>query len=223
VGDREKDRTELRKEIKIAIFWRKLIGDLEYVKFNPDDVLRWHIALEMRGPDEIRDLVGERYRTQARRAPMLGLVGEAPHPPVWMVREWLATKQPVFPKWRGMGLLLCFIVLSGLLLPTIHGCETLTPINPLIVKPPLHPPAVVGGSNYTVIVPPAFAPTPVPSFSTLPQSVSPMLNSGASPRVSSSQMGVAPPAAAPSSNTMQTGPTPTTTPTNSGISGSAPP
>jgi hypothetical protein len=222
VGDRERNRTEIRKEIKIAIFWRKLIGDFEYVKFNPDDVLRWHIALEMRGAEEIRNLMTERYTSQARRAPVLGLVGDAPHPPSWMVREWLSTKQRKFPMWRGLGLLLGFIILSGLLLPTIHGCENLQPMNPLVMKPALNPPGVVGGSQFTVTVPPAFEPVPVPSYSTAMPPRSGILNSGVSPPVSSAQMGAAPPTPAPASNaTSPTGVS--TTPTNSGISAGAPP
>jgi hypothetical protein len=222
VGDRDKDRTELRKEIKIAIFWRKLIGDLEYVRFNPDDVLRWHIALEMRGPEEIRDLLAERYLSQARRAPMLGLVGESPHPPLWMVREWLATKQPKFPKWRGLGLTLCFIVITALLLPTIHGCENLKPMNPLVLNPAVKLPSVVAGPQFGVTVPPAFAPNAVPSYATSLPLVSGMLNGGTSPAASSAQMGRAPPAQAPASS----GASPSgvsTTPSNSGISGGAPP
>ena len=222
MGDRERNRTEIRKEIKIAIFWRKLIGDFEYVKFNPDDVLRWHIALEMRGAEEIRNLMVERYTAQARRAPVLGLVGEGPHPPSWMVREWLSTKQPKFPMWRGLGLLIGFIVLTGLLFPTLHGCQNLQPMNPLVLNPAVIRPGVVGGSQFTVTVPPAFAPVQVPSYSTAPQSRSSMLNNGASPPVSSAQMGAPPPTQAPASNaTSPSGVS--TTPKNSGISGGAPP
>jgi len=232
-SDRDKNRTELRKEIKIAIYWRQLIGDFEYVKFNPDDMLRWYLAMDLRGADEIRDLVKERYENEARRATVLGVVGQAPHPPVWLVREWLNTRQPKFPIWRIFSVSASLVVVVGILAPTVNGCQGLKTMNPLAYNPPNHQPVMAqAGSNYTVSVVQAVAPVSIPSFTFAPGPAS-VLGHGESPPVSKAQMGMSPPAGVTSSG--NTGPvnvgvsgssissTGTTGPTNSGLSGSAPP
>lgn len=235
MSDKTKDRTELRKEIGIAIFWRKLIGDLEYVKFNPDDVLRWHLALDMRGDEDIRSLMFERYHTVARRAPVLGIVGETPHPPAWIVREWLKTHEPKFPMWRIFSLSCGFVLVMGLLLPVMNGSQNLKPTNTLVLKPPIVQPNVLlpQGSQVSVAWAPASNTVGVQSGGVIPTPVSSVLGSGISPPASRAQMGAAPPASPPSSGGTgpvnigisggQAGsPAGTTGGTNAGLSGGAP-
>jgi len=233
-SDREKDRTELRKEIRIAIFWRQLIGDYEYVKFNPDDMLRWYLAMDLRGADEIRSLMTERYENDARRTRVLGVVGESPHPPTWLVREWLKMQESKFPKWRIFSLSVGFVIVMGMLAPTIHGCQDLKPMNQLVYNPPNHQPVMAQiGSNFTVPVAGASTPITVPSFTTFTRGPASVLGDGASPPVTTPQMGMKPAPGPYSSGS--TGPvnigasgssistTGTTGPVNTGLSGSAPP
>jgi hypothetical protein len=214
-SDKTKDRTELRKEIKIAIFWRKLIGDLEYVKFDPDNVLRWHLAMDMRGDEDIRALMLERYQTVARRAPVLGIVGESPHPPAWIVREWLKTREPKFPKWRIFSLSFGFVVVMALLLPVMSGTQYIKPMNTMVLNPPIVQPNVMlpQGSQFSVGYSPATTPVPVQSISAVPSPVNPVLGFGSSPPASLPQMGAQPPAKPVGSGT--------TGPVNIGLSGSS--
>jgi hypothetical protein len=191
MSDRTKDRTELRKEIRIAIFWRKLIGDLEYVKFNPDDVLRWHLAMDMRGDEDMRALMFERYNTVARRAPVLGIVGESPHPPAWIVREWLKSREPKFPTWRIFSLSCGFVLVMGLLMSIVGKSGYLKPMNTMVMNPPIVQPNVLlpQGSTYTVGYAPATVMVPVTSTSVIPTPPSPVLGYGNSPPASLAQMG----------------------------------
>ena len=229
-SDRDKNRTELRKEIKIAIYWRQLIGDFEYVKFNPDDMLRWYLAMDLRGADEIRGLITERYENEARRVTVAGVVGQAPHPPVWLVREWLKTREPKFPKWRIFSASVGLVIVVGIVVPTMHGCEGLKPMNPLVYNPPNpHPIMAQAGSNYTVPVVQAGAPVSISPFTTFAASRPSVLGNGMSPPVSKPQMGMSPPAGVtPSGNTgpVNVGVSSSSGgagPGNSGLSGSPPP
>ncbi len=143
---------DIREEVRIAIFWRALIGDYEYVKFNPDDMLRWYDALELRGPDEIRLMMTERYSTRPVRA-MLGVVTAAPHPPVWLVREWLAHYEQKLRTGHLWTATAGFLVLSFMAFPALHGCADLTPVNMYVMNPPSGGPQVSApqapvGSNF---------------------------------------------------------------------------
>jgi hypothetical protein len=131
---RESDR-DVREEIRIALFWRALIGDYEYIKFNPDDLLRWYDALALRGPEEIRTVLDERYATRPVPA-VLGIVSKAPHPPVWLVREWLMhheQKVRTGGYWMATG---TFIFASFLFFPMMYGCTQLKPVSPYAMNPP---------------------------------------------------------------------------------------
>jgi hypothetical protein len=133
---------DVRSEIKIALFWRKLIGDYEYIKFNPEDMLRWYDALELRGPDEIRQLVTERYGTRPVPA-VLGIVMQAPHPPCWLVREWLQhyeQKVRTGGAWIAAG---TFVLSSFLAFPLLYGCTALRPVSPFVMNPPSSQPQVM--------------------------------------------------------------------------------
>jgi hypothetical protein len=131
---------DVRTEMRIALFWRRLIGDYEYIKYDPDDLLRWYLALELRGPDEIRDLYQERYTARPMRV-MLGVVSKAPHPPILVIREWLAFHEHQVRTgsywWGAIG----FSLFCLLVFPNVYGCMALQPMNPLIMNPPATGPA----------------------------------------------------------------------------------
>jgi hypothetical protein len=158
---RESDR-DVRSEIKIALFWRHLIGDYEYVKFDPDDMLRWYDALELRGHLEIRQLMTDRYGTRPAGT-IQGIVSKAPHPPSWLVREWLAhyeQKVRTGGVWVAAG---AFVLSSFVAFPMLYGCTALKPVSPFYLNPPSSQPQVMApsqmpaGSNYapTAAIPPA--------------------------------------------------------------------
>jgi hypothetical protein len=131
----ERDKHEVREEIRIALFWRQLIGDAEYNRFQPEDYDRWYRALEMRGPEEIRELVDTRFITQ-HKGVLTGLVTERPFPPLWIVREWLSThenKVHTGGYWLGF---IGFLTLVFMLGPFVYGCQNLVPMNPLDMNPP---------------------------------------------------------------------------------------
>ena len=132
---------DVREEVGISLFWRDLIGDYEYGRFNPDDMLRWYDALQLRGPEEIRDLVNERYTGRPVSA-VQGIVSGAPHPPIWLIREWLGQYENTVslrPYWLAAAgfVLLCFMVM-----PTISGMTRLTPLSTYIMHPPFGGPQV---------------------------------------------------------------------------------
>ena len=98
------------EEIRIAQFWRKQLGEYEYVYYNPDDLRRWYIALETRGPQEIREYLIER----TGRHPMgevTGIVAVAPHPSRKIIDLWLESynKMHTRPYWVA---LVAFLILA---------------------------------------------------------------------------------------------------------------
>jgi len=148
---RDSDR-DIREEVRIAIFWRDLIGDFEYVKFHPDDMVRWYDALELRGHDEIRQLLTERYGSRPVSA-VLGITAGAPHPPLWLVREWLQfyeQKVPTRHLWLTAG---GFLLFSFMFFPFMYRCSQLTPLNMYVMNPPssgrpTSTPQMPQGSNF---------------------------------------------------------------------------
>ena len=145
------------KDIQIAQFWRKHLGEYEYVtQYNPDDLKRWYIALETRGPDEIRDYLIERtgrYNT----GEVTGIVSVAPHPPRNVIDLWLESHDKVhtLPYWVAFA---GFLVLAYYSMTTLAGFEHL----PTQTQSQLHPP-MPGGP------PPPVGPSPLPAVnSTLP-------------------------------------------------------
>jgi hypothetical protein len=121
--------------MSIALYWRALIGDSEYVKFDPEDLLRWYEALKLRGHDEIRNLRNERYRT-AQTGGMQGIVSGAPHPPIWLVNQWLEKEDQKVHTLEYWGMTCAFVVVSFLVFGNLQGCMSLKPMNPLWMKPP---------------------------------------------------------------------------------------
>jgi hypothetical protein len=130
------DNIDVRHEIKVALFWRKVIGDAEYLRYEPKDLFRWYEALELAGPDDIRDLY-HRRRTSSRLMPyMQGLVDRAPHPPADLVRAWLEqyeTKVYTAPYWYGLAVFTTLSFMAGIYL---NGLQSLQPLSPLLMKPP---------------------------------------------------------------------------------------
>jgi hypothetical protein len=113
------------REINVAQFWRKHLGELEYTARDPDDLFRWYEAMEMRGPEEIRAHLEER----TCRYPQLtvtGIVSRGPHPPLDIVELWLATHDKVrtASPWFGLTALL---LLSAVVVPQFSGCQTVLP------------------------------------------------------------------------------------------------
>jgi hypothetical protein len=216
-GD-DSDRTSIKKEIRIAVFWRDLIGDYEYIKFDPDDMLRWYLAMEVRGPVEVAALMAERFAAAARRSPVVGLVGQAPHPPAWLVREWLGTQRPKFPQGRAVTLGMALLLFVSIALPTLHSCVNLKNNNPLAYQPPNpHPAIVAPGAPSAIQTPQASAPIATPS------TINAGTSAGAPPALGASSSGAAasggsgPPAASTGSGTIST------VPASTGISGAKPP
>jgi hypothetical protein len=126
-------KTDFHHEISVAQFWRKHLGEVEYVYHNPDDLFRWYEALETRGPDEIRAYIQER----SSRFPMTelrGVVSVAPHPPMPIVDLWLKSHEKVRtgPYWTALAAL---FVLSVILGPNIQGCQNLKSIDSLAKNP----------------------------------------------------------------------------------------
>ena len=165
----ESDR-DIRQEVGISLFWRELIGDYDYGRFNPEDMLRWYDALELRGPDEIRELIDERYSGRPMSA-VHGIVAAAPHPPLWLVREWVEhyeTKVSTSGYWLGA---ICFVLLAFAIAPFLNSVQSLTPLSTYIMQPPFggpqtFQPASTSQNNdslsATVTSPPAIS-TPGPT------------------------------------------------------------
>ena len=147
------------EEIHIAQYWRKQLGEYEYVYYNPDDLRRWYIALETRGPEEIRDFLIER----TGRYPMgevTGIVGTAPHPPRHIIDLWLESYNKVHtrPYWVAF---VAFLVLVYYSMTTLSGIQHLPAKTPFQLNPP-----IVGGP------PPPVGTTPFPGVpSTQPASL----------------------------------------------------
>lgn len=146
------DAMDIRVEMRVAQFWRKLIGDGEYGKFDPDDLLRWYEALELRGPDEIREVRNERYFTITHGV-MQGVVSRAPHPPLWLVNQWLELyehRTHTGGYWLAAG---AFITVSIMVFTNLQGCVNLQSGNPLILHPPPGTPPVAAYSPPAMTLP----------------------------------------------------------------------
>ncbi len=132
------------EDIRIAQFWRKHLGEVEYVTlYNPDDLRRWYVALETRGPQEIRDYLIER----TGRHPMgevTGIVARAPHPPRKIIDLWLDSHDKVDarPYWLAFA---GFLVLAYYTMTNLSGMLHLPSQTPVQLSPP-----IVGGRPPTV-------------------------------------------------------------------------
>lgn len=145
------------EEIRIAQYWRKQLGEYEYVYYNPDDLRRWFIALENRGPQEIRDYLNER----AGRHPegmVTGIVSVAPHPPRAIVDLWLSShdRTRTSSYWIAMAIFTTFCFVA---IPYLHGCATLQNVNRVATRPPQMSPPLQPGQ----FGPPPNAPATLPN------------------------------------------------------------
>jgi hypothetical protein len=153
------------EEIHIAQYWRKQLGEYEYVYYNPDDLRRWYIALETRGPDEIRSYLKER----AGRYPptgVTGVVSRAPHPPLSVVELWLASHETVHTRqyWLAAAL---FGLTIFYFIPNLQSCMNLKSVDRLATHPPqMHAPLQAGSPG-----PPPSAASTLPNPGPAPASV----------------------------------------------------
>lgn len=133
------DKVDFIEEIRIARFWRKQLGEYEYVGYNADDLRRWYIALETRGPEEIRSYIEERT-TRYPMGPVTGIVATAPHPPLAIVQIWLESYNTVNTRsvWIAGAAFLVFVYFAAI---NIAGFQNLRSASPLQMNPP-----VVGGA-----------------------------------------------------------------------------
>ncbi len=133
----------IRHEVSVALFWRNTISDDEYIKFEPADMLRWYDAMALREPIEIEALMNERFATAGRRTPILGIVSESPHPPAWLVREWLATQVPKFRVGAVVNAYTAWLVCSLITGSFVYGCQHLAPYNIAVWKAPFNQPPMM--------------------------------------------------------------------------------
>jgi hypothetical protein len=133
------------EEIRIAQYWRKQLGEYEYVDYNPDDLRRWYVALETRGPDEIRSYLAER-ETRYPMKVVTGIVSTAPHPPRPIVDLWLQSHEHTStrPVWAAGA---AFLLLAVLVAPNIQGCQNLQQFNPLGPTPPRMTGPIAAGND----------------------------------------------------------------------------
>ena len=125
---------DFHHEISVATFWRQVIGQYEYVNYDPEDLYRWYEALETRGPAEIRAYLNERGGKHPMPT-LLGLVSKPPHPPMDIVMLWLEShelKVRTSPVWLGVG---GFVLLSFMISGLFIGCQNLKSPNLLVMHP----------------------------------------------------------------------------------------
>jgi hypothetical protein len=151
------DGLDFKKEIAVAQFWRKHIGEMEYVKQNPDDLRRWYDAMELRGPEDIRSYLAERD-TRHPMPVVTGIVATAPHPSREIVQVWLEshTKVRTGQFWlAGAG----FVAFSYFVASNLLGCVNIRTVTPLQANPPS-----IGGQlpGHTALLPTAPATLPQP-------------------------------------------------------------
>ena len=158
------------EKIHIAAYWRKQLGEYEYVNHNPDDLRRWYIALETRGPDDIRSYLDERASRYPTKI-VTGVVSVAPHPPLAIVELWLASRRPIrtAPYWTA---LLAFCVLGFLTATNLHGCMNLVNPSRLATAPPqMQAPLQPGGFGQLPSAPSTLPnPGPAPANPAAPSS-----------------------------------------------------
>ena len=115
------------EEIRIAAYWRRQLGEYEYVGYNADDLRRWYIAMETRGPAEIIDFLIERSGRFPRDV-VTGIVATAPHPPLYIVELWLTSHRRVSLRSYWIALA-TFCIASILVGENLQGCASLTDLN----------------------------------------------------------------------------------------------
>ena len=121
-------------EIHIAQFWRKRLGEYEYVNHNEVDLRRWYLAMELRGPEDIRDYLNERTGRYPM-GPVTGIVATAPHPSREIVQIWLDSHAKVHSG-RYLAATAAFLLFVWFFFTNLAGFERLKPVNQLQMHPP---------------------------------------------------------------------------------------
>jgi hypothetical protein len=164
----EDDNVDVRFAIKVATIWRKLIGDAEYTRHLPSDLFRWYQALELAGPDDVRELFNRDQINRPMKT-LYGLVGTAPHPPAHLVQAWLEsheTKIHTAPYWYGAAVFTSLVFMGAVYL---NGFQNLQPVNPFYLDPPLLNTVVAAAPQAMPLSPNTPVPTsPAPPVSQLP-------------------------------------------------------
>jgi hypothetical protein len=185
------DRMSIRHEINVALFWRRVIGDDEYIKFDPADMLRWHDAMDLRDPFEIKELMDERFITVGKRTPIVGIVDTSPHPPAWLVRAWQEEQVPKFRKSVLVNGYTAWLICSLITGSFVYGCQHLQPYNLLVWHAPFTQPPLTAQSPMAPLFGQAPAQQPPQTFSV------PVQPPRAARSTTASGGGGAPPAAPP--------------------------
>jgi len=156
------------EEIHVAAYWRKQLGEYEYVKRDPDDLFRWYQALETRGPEDIRSYLRERSSYHPATT-ITGIVASAPHPPREIIEVWLAShsKFDKGPVWYGLA---AFMVATFMISTNLTGCQNLHSLNQIanmMPQPATLVTATVPGSPTPMATMPSSGP-PAPVFTAPP-------------------------------------------------------
>jgi hypothetical protein len=162
-------KVDFHEEIRIAQFWRRHIGEYEYVNHNPEDLQRWYIALETRGPEEIRAFLAER----TGRHPMgqiTGIVARPPHPSREIVDLWLAShvKTRTAGYWVAVPVYIVFVYYVA---TSLSGYHHLSPMTALQTNPP--PIAALGSPITAPGAPTAGSTLPSPPMAPAAQAATP--------------------------------------------------
>jgi hypothetical protein len=159
------DRMSIRHEIRVALFWRRVIGDNEYIRFDPADMLRWYDAMDLRDPIEIEEMMNERFSTVGSRTPIVGIVSTEPHPPAWLVRTWQEEQVPKFRKSVLVNTYTAWLICSLITGSFVYGCQHLQPYNIAVWRPPSNQPPMMAQAPAVPIFGQAPAAEPPPTFS----------------------------------------------------------
>ncbi len=182
----ENEAVDFRLEIRILQFWRGVLGEADFARYAQSDLVRWFIALDLAGPEEIREKLIERHGVRPMKE-LLGVVPVAPHPPVTLIETWLEThenKVHTAPVWLSLAGLLVACFTFGLLFST---CSINYNPNPLALNPqPVQPalngpvfsgPAPIGGLTQVTPMAPGL-PLPASPSRGVPNPISPPPGAG---------------------------------------------
>lgn len=139
-----------RKEIKILQFWRGLLGEDQFQRYENDDLVRWYLALRLQGRDDVRARLVERHGS--RPMPVVhGVVDRAPHPPLTVVEKWLESEETQVHASPVLLGILAFVILTFVMGWQLSTCSLSTNPNLLATNPA--PPALQAPQAPQVQVP----------------------------------------------------------------------
>ncbi len=183
----QQDGLFFRTEIRILQFWRNLLGEREFRKYDNDDLVRWYLALETAGPLDIREKLIER-RASRPMSVMLGIVGAAPHPPTALIEQWLETEETKVHSSTLWYTVAVFLILTFMLGLIFSSCSLDYTVNPLALNPqptapelPNAPIAVAPTTGNQAFTNPTPQPPAAPSFPTMGGAPPPPLHAPSTP------------------------------------------